>query len=163
MARIASNRLGWESEINGGGGTGFVATNWDYGIGNYLDQIAAGAFNVGTRRWVVIQGGNNDRGQSLSQISKNARKVVRIAQRTFPGAKVVLAGPMDNDSDHADVEPIVKSMRKVAKKRGVPFINMKNWLAGNYHLIGPDFVHPYPEGHRIMGRKLAKALRGFGA
>lgn len=163
MARLASNRLGWESEINGGGGTGFVQANWDYGIGNYLDQIAAGAFAVGARRWVVIQGGNNDRGQPLDQVRKNARKVVRIAQRTFPQAKVVLAGPMDYDADHADVEPIVKSIRKIAKKRGVPFINMKNWLAGKYHLIGPDFVHPYPEGHRIMGRKLAKALRGLGA
>ena len=30
--------------------------------GNYLDQIAAGAFDVGPRRWVVIEGGNNDVG-----------------------------------------------------------------------------------------------------
>ena len=40
MARLAGNRLGWVSEVNGGGGTGFVQTNYEYDLGNYLDQIA---------------------------------------------------------------------------------------------------------------------------
>ncbi|WP_460711955.1 SGNH/GDSL hydrolase family protein [Nocardioides dilutus] len=163
MARLASNRLGWESEVNGGGGTGFVQTNYDYDLGNYLDQIAAGAFDVGRRRWVVIEGGNNDVGQSLEDVRANARKVLRIAQRTFPNARVVLVGPLDTDSDHAELVPVIKVLRKAATKRSVPFVNMKNWLAGHYDLIGPDYVHPYPKGHRILGRKLARALRGLGA
>ncbi|MBJ7358942.1 SGNH/GDSL hydrolase family protein [Nocardioides sp.] len=163
MARLASNRLGWDSEINGGGGTGFVQTNWDYGLGNYLDQIGAGAFDVGARRWVVIEGGNNDVYLPAGDIRANARRVVRKAQRTFPDAKVVLVGPLDQDADHTELLPIIKTLRKVASKRGVPFVNMKNWLDGHYDLIGPDYVHPYPEGHRILGRKLAKALRGLGA
>ena len=163
MARIASNRLGWRSEINGGGGTGFVQTNWEYGLGSYLDQIAAGAFDVGPRRWVVIEGGNNDLAQPLDQVRANARKVVRIAQRRFPDARIVLVGPLDTDSDHSELVPMIRLMRQVATKRGVPFINMKNWLSGHYDLVGPDTIHPYVEGHRILGRKLAKALRKLGA
>jgi len=163
MARLASNRLGWSSEINGGGGTGFVQTNYEYDLGNYLDQIDQGAFDVGPRRWVVIEGGNNDLTQPLDQVRANARKVVRIAQRTFPRAKVVMVGPLDTDSDHSELLPMIKALRKVAAKRQVPFVNMKNWLAGHYDLIGPDYVHPYPEGHKILGRKLAKALRRLGA
>ena len=77
MARIASNRLGWVSEINGGGGTGFVQTNYEYDLGNYLDQIADGAFDVGPRRWVVIEGGNNDLSAPMDQ---------RAAQRPQGGA-----------------------------------------------------------------------------
>ena len=163
MARLASNRLGWVSEVNGGGGTGFVAANPEYGLGNYLEQIEAGAFDVGRRRWVIIQGGNNDRGIPNVDVSRNARKVVRIAQRTFPKARVVLVGPLDTDGDYADSTPMVRLMRKVARKRGVPFINDMKWLKGHYDLIGPDYVHPYPEGHRLLGRKLAKALRNLGA
>ena len=163
MARLASNRLGWSSEVNGGGGTGFVQTNYEYDLGNYLDQIDQGAFDVGPRRWVVIEGGNNDLTQPLDQVRANARKVVRIAQRTFPRAKVVMVGPLDTDSDHSELLPMIKALRKVAAKRQVPFVNMKNWLAGHYDLIGPDYVHPYPEGHKILGRKLAKALRRLGA
>jgi lysophospholipase L1-like esterase len=163
MARLASNRLGWASEINGGGGTGFVQTNYEYDLGNYLDQIDAGAFDVGRRRWVVIEGGNNDLGVPLDEVRVNARKVVRVAQRTFPRAKVVLVGPLDTDADHSDLIPMIKLMRGVAARREIPFINQKAWLAGHYDLIGPDYVHPYPEGHRILGRKLARALRALGA
>lgn len=163
MARLASNRLGWVSEINGGGGTGFVQTNEEYDLGNYLDQIAAGAFDVGPRRWVVIQGGNNDLGQPLDDIRANARKVLRIAQRAFPDARVVLVGPLDTDNDHSDIAPIIKVLKQAARKRSVPYVNMKKWLDGHYDLIGPDYVHPYPKGHRILGRKLAKALVGLGA
>jgi lysophospholipase L1-like esterase len=163
MARLASNRLGWDSEVRGGGGTGFVTANLEFGLGTYLEQIERGAFDVGPRRWVVIQGGNNDRGAPLADVNRNARKVVRIAQRTFPNAKVVLMGPLDSDGDYAESRPMMKLLRKVARKRGVPFINDMKWLKGHYDLIGPDFVHPYPEGHRLLGRKLAKALRNLGA
>ena len=88
---------------------------------------------------------------------------MRIAQRTFPNATVVLVGPMDTDADHSELVPIIKSLRRVAAKRAVPFVSMKNWLAGHYDLIGPDYVHPYPKGHRICARKLARALRALGA
>lgn len=163
MARLAAKRLGWVAEINGGGGTGFVQTNYEYDLGNYLDQIAEGAFDVGPRRWVVIEGGNNDVGEPLADIRTNARRVLRIAQRTFPKARIVLVGPLDTDSDHTEVVPIIKVLRQAATKRSVPFVSMKNWLAGHYDLVGPDSVHPYPKGHRVLGRKLAKALFRLGA
>jgi len=163
MAKLAGNRLGWVSEVNGGGGTGFVQTNYEYDLGNYLDQIAEGAFDVGRRRWVVIEGGNNDVGQPMDLVRANARKVVRIAQRTFPNARIVLVGPLDTDADHSNLRPMIRMMRGVAAKRGVPFVPMTNWLGGHYDLIGPDYVHPYPKGHRICARKLARALRALGA
>ena len=76
---------------------------------------------------------------------------------------MVVMGPLDTDGDFADTAPMVRLLRQVARKRGVPFINDKAWLKGHYDLIGPDYVHPYPKGHRLLGRKLAKALRALGA
>jgi lysophospholipase L1-like esterase len=163
MARIASNRLGWASEINGGGGTGFVTGNPDYGIPNFLGQIADGAFDVGRRSWVVIEGGNDDRRQAMDDVNRNARKVLRKAQRRFPDATVVLVGPLDTDGDWSDTKPVVKALRKAAARRGVPFVNAQRWLAGHYDEIGPDYVHPTPKGHRICARKLTQALRALGA
>jgi hypothetical protein len=92
MARLAGDRLGWVAEINGGGGTGFVQTNHEYGLGNYLDQIRQGAFDVGRRGWVVVEGGNNDVGQPLDDVRSNARRVLRIAQRRFPDAHSGVSG-----------------------------------------------------------------------
>lgn len=163
MAQLAANRLGWVAAIAGGGGTGFVQGNVEYGIPNFLGQIDNGAFDVGRRRWVLIEGGNNDRFLDQQQVGKNVRKVIRIAQRRFPKANVVLVGPLDTDGDLSDTTPVAKTMRKAAVRRDVAFIDIRGWLKGHYDLIGPDFTHPYPEGHRILGRKLAKALRALGA
>jgi lysophospholipase L1-like esterase len=163
MAQLAANRLGWDAEINGGGGTGFVGSNPEYGLPDYLGQIEDGAFDVGRRSWVVIEGGNNDLDADQQQVARNARKVLRIAQRRFPRARVVLVGPMDTDGDYANTTPVTRTLRKAAKRRGVPFVDARRWLAGNYDLIGPDYTHPYPEGHRICARKLTRALRRLGA
>lgn len=163
MARLSGNRLGWSAEINGGGGTGFVQANPAYDLPNFLGQIADGAFDVGRRSWVVVEGGNDDRLVDQARVNKNARRVLRIAQRRFPDATVVLVGPLDTDGDWADTKPVVRSLRKAAAKRDVAFVNAQRWLAGHYDQIGPDFVHPTPKGHRICARKLTRALRALGA
>ena len=135
----------------------------EYGIPNFLGQIDNGAFDVGRRAWVVIEGGNDDRFLDQKQVGKNARKVLRIAQRRFPKATVVLVGPLDTDGDFSDTTPVNKTLRKAAKRRGVAYVDIRGWLKGHYDLIGPDATHPYAEGHRILGKKLAKRLRLLGA
>jgi hypothetical protein len=163
MARIAGNRLGWAAEVNGAAGVGFVHALPEFGVPNYLGLIDGGAFDVGARRWVVIEGGGNDTFEPLDEVNRNARKIIRIAQRRFPGATIALMGPMDSDGDFTETTPVVKVLRKAANRRGIPFINANRWMVGHYDLIGPDGIHPYPKGHRIAARKLAKALRRLGA
>jgi lysophospholipase L1-like esterase len=58
---------------------------------------------------------------------------------------------------------MMQLLRTIARKRGVPFINDMKWLPGNYDLVGPDYAHPYPAGHRLLGRKLARALNRIAA
>ena len=70
---------------------------------------------------------------------------------------------MDTDATTPSSDAGDQALRRVAAKRAVPFVSMKNWLAGHYDLIGPDYAHPYPKGHRICARKLARALRALGA
>lgn len=163
MAQLAANKLGWSAAITGGGGTGFVQGNPEYNLPNFLGQIENGAFDVGRRSWVVIEGGNDDRFLDQKVVGKNARKVIRIAQRRFPSATIVIVGPLDTDGDFSDTTPVAKTMRKAAAKREVAFVDARAWLKGHYDLIGPDYTHPYPEGHKICARKLTRALRNLGA
>ena len=163
MAQLAANRLGWAAAIAGGGGTGFVQANPEYDVPNFLGQIDNGAFDVGRRAWVVIEGGNDDRDADQTQVARNARKVLRIAQRRFPNATVVLVGPLDTDGDYSDTTPVAKTLRKAAGRRDVAFVDARRWLKGHFDLIGPDYTHPFPKGHRICATKLTKALRSLGA
>ncbi len=163
MARLAGNRLGWSSVVTGAAGVGFVHALPEYDLPNYAGLIDHGAFDVGARQWVIIEGGNNDVYEPLDEVARAAGKIVRIAQRRFPGATIALMGPMDADGDFTETSPVVGVLKRVARKRGVGFINANRWMVGHYDLIGPDGSHPYPKGHRIASRKLAKALRRLGA
>jgi acyl-CoA thioesterase-1 len=159
MAAVAGRKLGWRFVIRGGGGTGFVAANPEFDLPDYLGQIADGAFDVGARRWVVIEGGSNDYGRDPIQVKRNAIKVLKIAARRFPRARVVLAGPMSADGAYADDRPINQALRSAARVRRVPFIDMMRWLEGRPGLVSSDGVHPTAKGYRVVGTKLARALR----
>ena len=60
MAAIAARRLGWEYQIRGAGGTGFVAGNAEFGLPAYPEQIDQGALDVGEVDWLVVEGGGGD-------------------------------------------------------------------------------------------------------
>lgn len=53
---------------------------------------------------------------------------------------------------------MIGALRRAADGLGAPFLDAQRWLEGQFDLIGPDFDHPVPEGHRVMGEKLAGAL-----
>jgi lysophospholipase L1-like esterase len=162
MAAIAANRLGWAREIRGGGGTGFVSGNPQYGIKSFLGQIRGGALDVGPVDWLVIEGGGNDRLDKPSLIKRKAVAVLRAAARRHPEARLVLVGTMDPTVDgFADTDGVIGALRRAAAAVGVPYINAQRWFEGRPDLIGPDYDHPLPQGHRLAGGKLAQALRAL--
>nr|WP_237448082.1 SGNH/GDSL hydrolase family protein [Nocardioides flavescens] len=165
MAAVAGAQLGYRTVIRGAGGTGFVTANPEYGIPAYLEQIAQGAFDVPGRApsLVVIEGGSNDYGQPTATIRRNAGKILRIAARDFPGALVVLVGPMQTYGQLSQSEPIKRTLRSLARKRGVPFVNMQRWVYGQDGLLCSDYDHPTYATHQALGQRLAQALAKRGA
>ena len=162
MAAIAANRLGWSREIRGGGGTGFVSGNPEYGIKSFLGQIRDGALDVGAVDWLVIEGGGNDKYDAPGLIQRKAGAVLRAAKRRHPEARLVLVGTLDPTVDYfSDTDGVIGALKRAARAAGVPYINAQRWLEGRPDLIGPDYDHPLPEGHRLAGGKLAKALRAL--
>ena len=162
MAAIAARRLGWQAEIRGAGGTGFVSGNPDYGIPSFLGQIQDGALDVGAVNWLVIEGGGNDKHDAPAIIKRHAVRVLKAAAERHPEAKLVLVGTMDPTVDSfGDTDGVIGALRRAAKRVGVPYIDAQRWLEGRQDLVGPDYDHPTPAGHRLCGRKLANALRAL--
>jgi lysophospholipase L1-like esterase len=163
MAWLAGVELGYRPVVRGAGGTGFVAGNPDYDIPPYLAQIQDGALDTKKPRLVVIQGGSNDVAQPIDQVSKNARKVLKIARDKYPNATLILVGPMDTYGGYADSIPIRDALKSVSKKLHVPFVDDMKWTAGRDDLLCDDYVHPTYEGHVYLGHRLAAALKKRGA
>jgi acyl-CoA thioesterase-1 len=164
MAKLSGKRLGYDKiRVRGGGGTGFVQANWDYDLPPYLQQIRAGALKARNPDLVVIEGGSNDVTRSRWKIRRNAGIVLRVAHSKHPQARLVLVGPLDVDGDYSETTPVNRALRRIASQKGVPYIDISRWLEGHYDLVGPDGVHPTAEGHRLLGRKLARELAALGA
>jgi lysophospholipase L1-like esterase len=162
MGAIAARRLGWRYQIRGGGGTGFVAGNPDYDIPSFLGQIRAGALDVGPVDWLVIEGGGNDKYDDQGLVTRRAVRTLKAAAKRHPEARLVLVGTMDPTVDSfADTDAVIGAMAAAARQLGIPYINAQHWLEGRPELIGPDYDHPTPAGHRLCGQKLAQALRAL--
>jgi lysophospholipase L1-like esterase len=162
MGAIAARRLGWKYQIRGGGGTGFVAGNPDYAIPSFIGQIRAGALDVGPVDWLVIEGGGNDKYDDPGLVTRRAVRTLKAAAKRHPEARLVLVGTMDPTVDSfTDTDAVIGAMAAAARKVGIPYINAQHWLEGRPELVGPDYDHPTPAGHRLCGSKLAKALRAL--
>jgi lysophospholipase L1-like esterase len=162
MGAIAARRLGWRYQIRGGGGTGFVSGNPDYGIPSFLGQIRDGALDVGPVDWLVIEGGGNDKTDDPRLIANRAVRTLKAAAKRHPEARLVLIGTMDPTiDDFSDTDGVIGALAGAAARVGIPYVSAQHWLEGRPELIGPDYDHPTPAGHRLCGRKLARALRAL--
>jgi lysophospholipase L1-like esterase len=164
-AQIAADRLGYRAVIRGAGGTGYASANPDYGLPSYLTQIHQGALDLGkTPSLVVVEGGANDTGRSIDKITRNAESVLRIARAKYPAALLAMVGPMDVRGDYSDTDPVVGALEYAAGQAQVPFIDAEHWIPhDDTTLLCSDYDHPTLKGHRLIGRKLANALRALGA
>jgi lysophospholipase L1-like esterase len=163
MGAIAARRLGWKYRIRGGGGTGFVSGNPDYGIPAFLGQIRDGALDVGPVDWLVIEGGGNDKVDDPGLVTRRAVRTLKAAAKRHPEARLVLVGTMDPTVDSfTDTDGVIGALGAAARRLGIPYIDAQRWLEGRPALVGPDYDHPTPAGHRLCGGKLAKALRALG-
>ena len=163
MGAIAARRLGWKYQIRGGGGTGFATGNPDYGIPSFLGQIRAGALDVGPVDWLVIEGGGNDKDDDPEMVTRRAVRTLEAAAKRHPEARLVLVGTMDPTIDgFSDTDGVIGALAAAANRVGIPYIDAQHWLEGRPALVGPDYDHPTPAGHRLCGGKLAKALRALG-
>ena len=159
MAYLAGVELGYRPVVRGAGGTGFVAANPEYDAPAYLAQIHDGALDARNPQLVVIAGGTNDVGRPVSQIKKNAKKVLRIARHKYPDALLVLVGPMDTYGGYGESIPIRDALSAVARKLRVPFVDAMTWTAGHDDWLCDDYVHPTYDGHVALGHRLAPAQR----
>jgi hypothetical protein len=109
-------------------------------------------------------------------LEKELREVIRRIRAAVPGAAILVMSPMDRGARSATgeittvpaLQRLVTIEQRVAASEGVSFFNtfaamggtgtMGRWYQAEPRLVGADFIHPMPNGARIVGTLLHNAL-----
>ncbi|WP_206184974.1 SGNH/GDSL hydrolase family protein [Thermoactinospora rubra] len=158
-ATQAARLLGWQPVIAGAGGTGFVNPGR---VGRtFLDSFLAELAWRPEPDVLVISGGHNDRRWSPQRVRQAAAALLWQVKARWPRATTVLVGPMWMGRPPREAYGVRDALAEVAAREGVPFLDpmRQRWTAGRTRLVLPDRIHPTAEGHKVIGRWLAEALR----
>ncbi|MFC4013428.1 SGNH/GDSL hydrolase family protein [Nonomuraea purpurea] len=154
-ASLTARLLGWQPVIAGASGTGFVNRGR---VGRTFQQSFEEEL-----AWrpapdlLVISGGHNDRSGSAEHVGQAAANLVRQARERWPGARIVLVGPIWLDEPPRRAYGVRDALAEAASREGVPFLDplRRRWPPD---ALLPDGVHPTAAGHERLAAWLAREL-----
>lgn len=141
---------GWATYVDGVGLTGFT-NGGACGDGQYSERVERVA-SVDADL-IIVQGGQNDAGQSASDVADAAREVLADLSRSAP---VVLVGPAAPPRvDATQLAEVNRGLRTAAEATGVTFLSAGEWGDLEYQ---SDGFHLSPEGYAAFAAHVAEAL-----
>lgn len=160
-AYLVGKSLGWRTEVDGVGGTGYTyggpngAQN-DYGT-RIRAYIGSSSFDPNV---IVLEGSQNDY-RSVSTITKAVVADVELLRKAYPDARIVLFGPAAPQPLLSQLGPIDAADQAAADRLGIPYISayQENWLTtANTKQYGfTDGSHLNSAGHAYLAKRfLAK-------
>ena len=163
-AYLVANALGYPTNIDGVGGTGFA---WGGGAqdelgGEYelrLQQIAATPSFV--PNVLILQGGQNDAQIPVPEEIKAATtQTILAARRFWPGIQVVVLGPSAPQPLAEELRPTNTAVRAGAEAAGAPFVDAVDagWFTtANSPGFDADGAHPNSAGHAYIAEKFLES------
>ena len=129
---------------------------------------------------VVLAYGTNESGYPKfvdNTWGPELKLAVKRVRAALPNVSILLMSPMDRGERNkageidtiAALPRLVKIESQIAAESGVAFFNtfqamggegtMARWYAAEPRLVGADYIHPMPNGAKIVGELLYSALR----
>ncbi|MET1086764.1 MAG: SGNH/GDSL hydrolase family protein, partial [Arthrobacter sp.] len=148
-AYLVAGELGYPTNIDGLGGTGFA---WGGGAQDELDgeyetrlrKIAANPAFV--PNVLILQGGQNDSAlANPDEVSAATAQTIEAARRFWPGIQVVVLGPSAPQPLAEELRGVNSAVRAGAAAANAPFIDAVegNWFTGaNSPGFDADGAHP---------------------
>ena len=148
------NDLGWPFKVINGGVSGETSAG---GL-NRIDWVLKNKINV----FVLELGGNDGlRGVDPRATLKNLRAIIRRVRKSYPQAKIILAGmqapPNLGPSFTTAFKEIFPNLAKSEKTSLIPFL--LEGVGGIAEMNLPDGIHPTAEGHLVMSDNVWKVLK----
>lgn len=163
--------FGWESYIDGIGGTGFTrgggAEGGALGSDNnqYINRLDAWIGNPGMiPDMVFIEGGLNDDKATPGALGKAVREVVLKAKGAWPKASIIVMGPAAPQPLGAMLSRMAEPIERSAIAAGAFSINpvARGWFTTQNSpgfLMPDDGAHVNDAGHRYTSERLIAAIK----
>jgi lysophospholipase L1-like esterase len=157
-APLAAERLGWEYDLLGINGSGYLAPG---GGGAYAERVdAAVALEPDL---IVVQGSLNDSFADLGQLDQAAADTLRrLHEAAGDAAAIVVVGAPHTPGTAPDViERINSAIAAAAAAAGVTFVDpaRENWTDPADLSIWADELHPNDVGHQRIADALVPLMR----
>ncbi|MET3175539.1 UNVERIFIED_ORG: acyl-CoA thioesterase-1 [Arthrobacter sp. UYCu721] len=163
-AYLVANALGYPTNIDGVGGTGFAwggggRDNLAQEYGVRLRKIAANPAFV--PNVLILQGGQNDALiTSPDEIQTATAQTIEAARRLWPGVQVVVLGPSAPQPLAEELQGVNSAVRAGAAAAGAPFIDAyeAGWFTrANSPGFDFDGAHPNTAGHAHLAEKFLES------
>lgn len=163
-ASVVARQLGYPTNIDGAGGTGFA---WGGGArdeldGEYETRLRAIAGNPAfVPNVIILQGGQNDaQVAAAAEVTAATTQTIEAARRFWPGVQVVVLGPSAPQPLGEELRTVNNAVRAGAEAAGAPFVDAVEggWFtAANSTGFDFDGAHPNAAGHAYIAEKFLEA------
>lgn len=163
-ALATSAALGWQTDMDAQGSTGFVARGRRGGHPPNRpvpERIAADASSFLGVDVVLVDAGRNDVGHSQAKLHRAVVSSFRAIAKGFPFSAVVVIAPYLMTSKRDDFLAIRHLLRRQAKIHGWAFVDpiAEGWInRASAKLTVRDHIHPNQEGYDYIVAHLAPAI-----
>jgi lysophospholipase L1-like esterase len=165
-AIATSVALGWQTDLDAEGGTGFVAAGPHRHRRHRQTRpiparLATDASSFPGVDVVVVDGGRNDRGHPESKVRRAVVASLDTVAKDFPASAVVVIAPFLITSKPGDFIPIRRLLRQQATRHGFAFVDPigEGWIGHvSKKLVGHDHIHPNQKGYDYIVAHLTPAI-----
>ena len=167
-AYVVARELGYPTNVEGLGGTGFA---WGGGAqdeldGEYETRLRGIAANPAfVPNVLILQGGQNDAQISnVDEVRTATTQTIEAARRFWPGIQVVVLGPSAPQPLGEQLRAVNGAVRAGAAAANAPFIDAveAGWFtAANSPGFDFDGAHPNTAGHAYIAEKFLEAWAGL--
>lgn len=152
--------LGWKEVNLGRGGTGYVTSSGVSGCSlaycptfvEMADQAIAAKPDI-----VVISGGQNDAGKSVSSA---ASQLFGTLHKALPKAQILVISPLWRSTPMpASMQTIAGELQAAAQASGVRYVEVGNPLQGHPEWFTSDGTHPTNAGYKKLSAAITAAIK----
>lgn len=163
-AYVVARSLGYPTNIDGEGGTGFASGGGAQNDGGREFEVRLRETSKNPRfvpNLLILQGGQNDaRLNNPDELTTATAQTIEAARRFWPGVQVVVLGPSAPQPLAEELRGANTAIRAGAAAAKAPFIDAyeAGWFTGaNSPGFNADGAHPNTAGHAYLAKKFLEA------